>query len=527
MDTTRIHGYKITSDSTFLDKQNAITPELIPVLDKCYALAQEGKSSSVKVLLEAIAKYPANPLLKNYLSTLYMVLGKEEKSYEVNHWILTEHSNYLFARLNLANEYIQNKEYDKVPDVLGELLDIKDLYPEREIFHVKEVSAYVSTAIRYLCAIGDVEQAKIRLEILEEIVPDSIEWEQAAELIEYSGLAGMEDWEGEKYLGAYEVEVKGQTKTKKTVSPIFNHPEVEMLYTEGLYIGREKLEQLLALPHQTLISDLESILDDSIGRFSYFKKKFDKEWSEETSCFVPHAVFLLGELKAEESLEAVLNVLGQSDEYIDLYLGDFVTSAFWEPIYNMAHNQLDKLLPMMKSPGINTYAKSLLGDVAAEVALQQPERHDEVLRWFKCLFNFYLSCNADSNILDSDLVGLLVWQVLDIRGTEALLEIAQLYDRNIPTQGMCGSFSEVEKSFMNPVKATLKKDFLPLADRYEEITKTWASYLEEEGNLLDMDYEDNEYEKRQLPVINETKVGRNDPCPCGSGKKYKKCCLNR
>ena len=24
-----------------------------------------------------------------------------------------------------------------------------------------------------------------------------------------------------------------------------------------------------------------------------------------------------------------------------------------------------------------------------------------------------------------------------------------------------------------------------------------------------------------------TKVGRNDPCPCGSGKKYKKCCINK
>ncbi|MFZ1404770.1 MAG: SEC-C metal-binding domain-containing protein, partial [Anaerolineae bacterium] len=22
-------------------------------------------------------------------------------------------------------------------------------------------------------------------------------------------------------------------------------------------------------------------------------------------------------------------------------------------------------------------------------------------------------------------------------------------------------------------------------------------------------------------------VGRNDPCPCGSGKKYKKCCLKK
>jgi preprotein translocase subunit SecA len=25
-------------------------------------------------------------------------------------------------------------------------------------------------------------------------------------------------------------------------------------------------------------------------------------------------------------------------------------------------------------------------------------------------------------------------------------------------------------------------------------------------------------------VVNENKVGRNDPCTCGSGKKYKKCC---
>jgi len=23
------------------------------------------------------------------------------------------------------------------------------------------------------------------------------------------------------------------------------------------------------------------------------------------------------------------------------------------------------------------------------------------------------------------------------------------------------------------------------------------------------------------------KIGRNEPCPCGSGKKYKKCCLNK
>ena len=29
---------------------------------------------------------------------------------------------------------------------------------------------------------------------------------------------------------------------------------------------------------------------------------------------------------------------------------------------------------------------------------------------------------------------------------------------------------------------------------------------------------------KQKPVVNKNKIGRNDPCPCGSGKKYKKCC---
>jgi preprotein translocase subunit SecA len=33
-----------------------------------------------------------------------------------------------------------------------------------------------------------------------------------------------------------------------------------------------------------------------------------------------------------------------------------------------------------------------------------------------------------------------------------------------------------------------------------------------------------EVEKKQPVRRSETKVGRNDPCPCGSGKKYKKCC---
>lgn len=35
-----------------------------------------------------------------------------------------------------------------------------------------------------------------------------------------------------------------------------------------------------------------------------------------------------------------------------------------------------------------------------------------------------------------------------------------------------------------------------------------------------------QYNKDHI-VVKEKKVGRNEPCPCGSGKKYKQCCLNK
>ncbi len=37
-------------------------------------------------------------------------------------------------------------------------------------------------------------------------------------------------------------------------------------------------------------------------------------------------------------------------------------------------------------------------------------------------------------------------------------------------------------------------------------------------------YSENEIKKNEQRVVNEVKIGRNDPCTCGSGKKYKKCC---
>ena len=69
---------------------------------------------------------------------------------------------------------------------------------------------------------------------------------------------------------------------------------------------------------------------------------------------------------------------------------------------------------------------------------------------------------------------------------------------------------DLEKLYYNMVEA--KADWL-----YK--LKAWDNLLTEEKRM-----ELYREQKASGTVRKDKKVGRNDPCPCGSGKKYKKCC---
>jgi SEC-C motif-containing protein len=53
--------------------------------------------------------------------------------------------------------------------------------------------------------------------------------------------------------------------------------------------------------------------------------------------------------------------------------------------------------------------------------------------------------------------------------------------------------------------------------QYHEV----ASFSKVEGNWF---FTEGKPAVRKPVVRAEPKVGRNDPCPCGSGKKFKRCC---
>ncbi|MBC8417397.1 MAG: PBPRA1643 family SWIM/SEC-C metal-binding motif protein [Pseudomonadota bacterium] len=93
----------------------------------------------------------------------------------------------------------------------------------------------------------------------------------------------------------------------------------------------------------------------------------------------------------------------------------------------------------------------------------------------------------------------------------------------------------MEKSFDGKKTAKLGTKMKPavVEVQTEERLKEVASIFEEKGWEYTIGLDPDKPEditdlkillNRPKPVISEKKVGRNEPCPCGSGKKYKKCC---
>jgi SWIM/SEC-C metal-binding protein len=84
-----------------------------------------------------------------------------------------------------------------------------------------------------------------------------------------------------------------------------------------------------------------------------------------------------------------------------------------------------------------------------------------------------------------------------------------------------------------PAKLGTEKNPARVSVRTEERQKEVAALFEEKGWKYAVEVEPDQAEEtadleRLLnplePVTVEKKVGRNEPCPCGSGKKHKKCC---
>ena len=119
----------------------------------------------------------------------------------------------------------------------------------------------------------------------------------------------------------------------------------------------------------------------------------------------------------------------------------------------------------------------------------------------------------------------------EVSGT--VKELAEKY--NIPVMKMVGFLDGINESLKkeNPIEEMTEDTVVSLAFDKEMLYKNmvdakadWLYNLPAWEKIFDEEKRKDLYReaKKMNTIVKGKKIGRNDPCPCGSGKKYKKCC---
>jgi len=118
-----------------------------------------------------------------------------------------------------------------------------------------------------------------------------------------------------------------------------------------------------------------------------------------------------------------------------------------------------------------------------------------------------------------------------IKGT--VTELAEKYE--VPVLTMAGILDGIDESLVeqNPLEEMDENTEVSLAFDKEKLYRNmvdakadWLYELPAWDEIFDAETKKTLYQeaKKANTVVKGPKIGRNDSCPCGSGKKYKKCC---
>lgn len=505
-----------TTDSTYRPVNPS--PRLLKLLDEMGNEAYEPNKRTPERLKNAIAEFPDQPQFYNYLATAYLNLRMDGKVRETNKKAIEKFPDYLFARVAMADVALKEEEYEKAHQYLGESLRLEDLYPDRKIFHTTEVANYYTMAGFYHADLFEFEKAEEAVAILRH----ADKYNPQIEALEFRIMAkkmmrGQETiarmFEGEITLEDQDFHYENQTEAL----PAFHHAEMDWLYEYDFRIPLDKVRAILALPRPTLIEDLETVLQDGIDRFEQWGWL---DWDAKTHNFLAHAIIVLGELRATDSLPAILHQLRLGYEYNEFWYSDWADDIFQTPLYYLGRENPQAIQDFVKEPHIEAQYKSLASKVIKLIALLEPERHNEMVQWYQEVIQYFLDQKEDSTLLDTTFLAFLIGDAADVGLVEVKPLAKKVYELGLATPGIHGDWQDVEELFDGPNdEDELRRQYTDafkqyaalgkLSEEVEKREKESAEKFEKEQRLLAFEKASQKSVYPDEPIHVE-KIGRNE-----------------
>lgn len=236
-----------------------------------------------------------------------------------------------------------------------------------------------------------------------------------------------------------------------------------------------------------------------------------------------YALYLLAKWRETRAYPLVLRWLSLPGEGPFDIAGDIVTQDGARILAAVCDGDLEPIKQLVlnrdaseSGRGIAVDALGLLG-VWAEV----PKRRvDEYLLWL---------AKEGLERTGGFLWGALASACVDTEVLEAIPHLRRAYEDRLIDPDFI-NIEELDEVERGPRGKWIEReqDLRPPITDIAEATRWWGNFgkSEIERDAKDSLFEKMESESVTLPPATPPKVGRNSPCPCGSGKKFKQCCGN-
>jgi len=302
----------------------------------------------------------------------------------------------------------------------------------------------------------------------------------------------------------------------------------EIAYNTGVF-PLEALQYAVTRKDE-IIPELLDILDYTCANA--------EELAEQEDYFAHiYAMFLLAQFREPRAYAKIFELVKKPGDIPHHLLGDVITGDLSKLLASVCDGDTELIKQLIEDDSIeDEYVRGDAIRALVVLVANGIKSRNEIMEYFKILYRGKLKREY------SQVWNALVHASCDLYPLEVIEDIRQAYKEDLVDPFYIGieDVEEYLKKKQQDVCNKLKADgeYSLIDDIIKEIS-WWAAFNEHKEDFTEKDTnnltrlllrsENSSEVKIQKkvsvqPIVNDVKIGRNEPCPCGSGKKYKKCC---
>ncbi len=245
---------------------------------------------------------------------------------------------------------------------------------------------------------------------------------------------------------------------------------------------------------------------------------------EERSALFIYAVYLCAEMRCYAAFKRYMAICRLPDLLRESLIGDVLTEHLPEMLARTCAGQSEVLKGLVEDESVYEFARSAGLDALHNLFIIDALPQDELNRYCIDLLTQRLA-KRPSYLWDAAITLAEKLRLLD-----ALPLIETAYKCGWANPGM-QSLKSVEDAIVQPLTAVELNGWREKVENFKTeremdfFVRNWSEEDSDSREFSDRLLQEAKAARHKKSRPAAAKIGRNAPCPCGSGKKYKKCCI--